>query len=216
MQPEIESLASRLAARFGDDILSASALVRGGAAVVARQAERLRGLRVRTLVEVGTRYGAFAALLGRLAETVFTLDLHKAPIVPDVLEFAGAANVVPLLVASDAAKARLLDALDFDLAFIDGDHTREGAARDFDHTRRCGVVLFHDYADPGFHGVTEFVDSLTEGTIVRDAPFAWWFAPGVVPFDPIVGGASAPRVAPTGSPSWRDGTPFCTAGLRCH
>ncbi|HUT37376.1 MAG TPA: hypothetical protein VNE39_28090, partial [Planctomycetota bacterium] len=128
-----------------------------------------------------------------------------------VLECAGEANVVPLRVADNAAKAALLDQLGFDLAFLDGDHSRDGVALDFAHTRRCGVVLFHDYADPGFHGVTEFVDSLGEGTILRDVPFAWWFAPGREPFEPLVGGASAPRVA-----SWRDGTPFCTAGLRCH
>jgi len=216
MLSEIESLAARLSARFAPEVLTSSALFHGGAAVVARQVERLRALRPRTIVEIGTRYGAFAALLGRLAERVFTLDLHGAAEVPDVLECAGAANVVPLLVASDAAKGLLLDALDFDLAFIDGDHTREGAALDFAHTRRCGVVLFHDYADPGFHGVTEFVDALDEGTVVRDAPFAWWFAPGVAPFAPLVGGASAPRAARQEQFSVRDRTPFCTAGLRCR
>ncbi len=257
MQPDIASLASRLAARFGDDILSASALVHGGTAVVGRQAERLRALRLRTIVEIGTRHGAFAALLSRLAETVFTLDLHQSPHARKLLDFAGAANVVPLLLASDAAKCRLLDALSFDLAFIDGDHSREGAADDFAHTRRCGIVLFHDYADPGFHGVTEFVDSLSEGTIVRDAPFAWWFAPGVAtwvppstasvegaaltplplreragrgsgvgvgasvppsphPLPEREGGSEAPEPAPRRRPSWRDGTPFCAAGLRCR
>ncbi|MBM4042835.1 MAG: class I SAM-dependent methyltransferase [Planctomycetes bacterium] len=234
MQHLIPSLASRLAAQFSHDILSASALVHGGAAVVARQAERLRTLRPRTIVEVGTRHGAFAALLSGLADTVFTLDLHQSIHARQVLDFAGAANVVPLIVADDPAKGRLLDALDFDLAFIDGDHSREGVALDFAHTRRCGIVLFHDYADPGFHGVTEFVDSLTHGTIVRDAPFAWWFAPGVALWVPLStapvegaaltplplrereGGSEAPEPAAQRRPSWRDGTPFCTAGLRCR
>ena len=179
---EAEELAAQLTARFGADILSASALVHGGRDVVARQVARLRCLRPRSVVEVGTRYAAFAALLGRIAERVVTLDLHENTKVPAVLEAAGVTNVAPIRVPSDAAKALLLDTLAFDLAFLDGSHEREAVALDFAHTRRCGVVLFHDYANPGFHGVTEFVDSLAEGTVVRDAPFAWWFAPGRTPF----------------------------------
>jgi predicted O-methyltransferase YrrM len=174
---DLDDVTSRLRARFGEEVLSASALVHGGREVVARQVARIRRLRPRTIVEIGTRYAAFAALLGRIAERVVTLDLHEAPVVPDVLECAGATNVVPIRVADNAAKGLLLDCLDFDLAFVDGNHERAGVAFDFAHVRRCGVVLFHDYADPGFHGVTEFVDSLAEGTVLRDAPFAWWFAP---------------------------------------
>ncbi|MBM4036530.1 MAG: class I SAM-dependent methyltransferase, partial [Planctomycetes bacterium] len=157
-------------------------LAHGGREPVARQVERIRRLGPRTVVEIGTRHAAFAALLGRLAERVVTLDLHESPRVPEVLACAGARNVAPIRVADDTAKGLLLDCLDFDLAFVDGNHERDGVAFDFAHTRRCGVVLFHDYADPGFHGVTEFVDSLAEGTVLRDAPFAWWFAPGREPF----------------------------------
>ncbi len=206
MLREVEELAARLAARFGPEVLSASALTHGPREAVARQAERIRALRPHTIVEVGTRHGAFAALLGLLAKRVFTLDLHENDKVPLVLRCAGVANVVPLRVPDNAAKAALLDCLEFDLAFLDGDHSREGVALDFAHTRRCGVVLFHDYADPGFHGVTELVDSLAEGTVVRDAPFAWWFAPG----------PERLARAPARRPSWRDATPLCTAGLCCR
>ena len=174
-------IVSCLTTGFGAGILDASAVAHGGREVVARQVERLRRCRCGTIVEIGTRHGAMAALLARLADRVVTLDLHESPLVADVLACAGAANVVPLRVPSDAAKALLLDSLAFDAAFLDGDHTVEGVALDFAHTRRCGRVLFHDYADPGFHGVTEFVDSLDEGMVVLDPPFAWWFAPGVEP-----------------------------------
>ena len=175
-QAALDAFVARLGARFGDEVVSASAVVHGGREVVLRQLERLRELRPRTIVEVGTRHGAMAALLARLAERVVTIDLHESPLVHDVLACAGADNVVAVRVRDNAAKAVLLDSLDFDLAFLDGDHSREGVALDFAHTRRCGRILFHDYADPGFHGVTRFVDSLAEGTLVRDAPFAWWFA----------------------------------------
>ncbi len=179
----LDDIITRLTARFGPHVLEASAAVHCGREVVARQLGRLRGYRLGTVVEIGTRHGVMAAVLARLAQRVITIDLHSSPLVADVLACAGAGNVVPIRVHSDAAKAVLLDGLDFDLAFIDGDHSVEGAAWDFLHTHQCGRLLFHDYADPGFHGVTDFVDGLPRGTIVRDAPFAWWFAPGVEPFD---------------------------------
>jgi len=183
MADELDGLIAALTRRFDADIFSASAAVHCGRAVVARQVERLRRLRLGTVVEIGTRYGVMAALLGRLAERVFTLDLHDSPRVREVLACVEARNVVPLRLASDEAKALLLDRLSFEAAFLDGCHERAGVALDFAHTCRCGRLLFHDYADPGFHGVTEFVDSLREGTVVRDAPFAWWFAPGIEPFE---------------------------------
>ena len=178
----LDDVLTRLTARFGHEIFDASAAVHCGREVVTRQLERLRRYRLGTVIEIGTRHGVMAAVLARLAERVVTIDLHESPLVADVLACAGADNVVPVRVRSDAAKALLLDSLRFDLAFIDGDHTVEGAALDFAHTRRCGRLLLHDYADPGFHGVTDFVDGLAQGTVVRDAPFAWWFAPGVEPF----------------------------------
>ncbi len=194
--PFLNSLIARLSDRFGPEVLDASAAVHCGREVVARQLARLRRYRLGTVVEIGTRHGVMAAVFARLAERVVTIDLHASPLVADVLACAGAANVLALRVRSDAAKALLLDGLDFDLAFIDGDHTVAGAALDFEHTRRCGRLLFHDYADPGFHGVTDFVDSLDEGTVICDAPFAWWFAPGVEPFDGRVG----PRSVLFGTP----------------
>jgi predicted O-methyltransferase YrrM len=157
-------------------VLEASAAAHGGREVVARQLERLRRLRPATVVEIGTRHGVMAAVLGRLAQRVVTVDLHPSPLVPAVLACAGAANVVPVAVRSNAAKALLLDSLAFDVAFLDGDHTVAGVAFDMVHTRRCGCVVFHDYGDPGFCGVTRFVDSLRRGVVVRDAPFAWWLA----------------------------------------
>lgn len=214
---ELDDLIARLTARFNarDEVLSASALVHGGREVVARQVERLRRLRPATVVEIGTRHGAMAALLARLAGRVFTIDLQESSLLPEVLDAAAAHNVVPLLIANDAAKGLLLDHLSFDLAFLDGCLERDGVAFDFAHTRRCGRVLFHDYGDPASRGVTEFVNSLTEGTLLLDAPFAWWFAPGIEPLEPVRALNPIQAPAPRRPASCRDGTPFCTPGLRC-
>ncbi len=55
--------------------------------------------------------------------------------------------------------------MQFDFAFIDGDHSYEGAKRDYCLIRACmadrGVVCFHDY-QRSFPGVIKFVDELRE------------------------------------------------------
>jgi tRNA A58 N-methylase Trm61 len=163
-----------VAARFGEEALASSAAAAGGPEVVARQLERLGAVELDTVVEIGTRHGVMAALLSRFAERVITIDISESPIVREVLACAKAGNVVPVVVHSDRDKGLLLEALDFDLAFVDGDHHLEAVAFDFAHVQRCGRVLFHDYGDPRYEGVTAFVDSLAEGCVDRDPPFAWW------------------------------------------
>jgi hypothetical protein len=86
---------------------------------------------------------------------------------------------VPLAVADDREKQILVEALAFDLAFLDGDHDREAVELDFALTRKCGRVLFHDYEEipnTACPGVRDAVDALREGTVLRDQPFAWWQA----------------------------------------
>jgi len=51
-----------------------------------------------------------------------------------------------------------------DLMLIDGDHSKEGALADFHNygslIRSGGILVFDNYNDPGWRGVTEAVDSL--------------------------------------------------------
>jgi len=177
----LDDLIGKLRSRFGQDVLASSATVVGGPEVVARQLERLAALRPTAVVEIGTRHGVMAAVLAHFAKLVITLDIEASPLVRDVLACAGVRNVVPVLLGGNEVKGLLLDRLRFDLAFIDGDHRYEGVAFDFAHTRHCGRVLFHDYGDLRYEGVTRFVDSLEDGVIEFDPPFAWWQADGLSP-----------------------------------
>jgi hypothetical protein len=78
-------------------------------------------------------------------------------------------------VKDDAEKAALVAGLDFDLAFVDGDHD-EGVAVDFDLVKRCGAVLFHDYAvsRKGRNAVMNLVDSLPRHEVEVIDIFAFW------------------------------------------
>jgi len=181
MRHILDELVGRLSSRFGSDMLTSSAAVAGGPEAVARQLERLAELQPALVVEIGTRHGVMAAVLAQVAEWVITIDVEASPLVRDVLACAGVGNVASLLVDSNHAKGLLLDRLRFDLAFVDGDHHYEGVAFDFAHTRHCGRILFHDYGDPRYEGVTRFVDSLEDGVIEFDPPFAWWQADGLDP-----------------------------------
>lgn len=73
---------------------------------------------------------------------------------------------VDLVTGDSVETLQRLDA-DFDVAFVDGDHTFAGVERDIEALmplmRRGGVVLFHDYYhranDEGDYGVRQAVDA---------------------------------------------------------
>jgi predicted O-methyltransferase YrrM len=62
--------------------------------------------------------------------------------------------------------------LSFDFAFIDGDHSYDAVAADFEMVKRCGAVLFHDYV-PG-NEVARFIDELPQDQVSRMDMFGFW------------------------------------------
>jgi len=159
----------------------------GVASAAGQLPKRLKGQHYGTILEIGTLRGWSAVCLAAFADTVITVDIAGESM-PGMLRAAGCGaiaeqlidqaglvdRVIPLVVASDAAKAALVSRLSFDLAFIDGDHSRDGVAFDFAITRRCGSVLFHDYTHERWTGIREFVDALPAAEVETDDTFAWW------------------------------------------
>lgn len=147
----------------------------------------MAGKGYRTAVEIGTYRGVGAAEMSQYCERVVTIDLHHGRMeqlgeTHDRREFwlsLGVTNVNLVLVANDAQKREVLDALEFDFAFIDGGHDA-AVADDFASVRRCGRVLFHDYDRRGIPEqdyVCDFVDSLPAGQVEKIDIFALWTAP---------------------------------------
>ena len=141
----------------------------------------LEGKHFNTVVEIGTWCGLSAMVLAHYAEVVITIDTVRHPQLEAVLDTFGAGirdRISAIHVLNDHDKRNLVRHLDFDFAFVDGQHTLAGCELDFLITKKCGSVLFHDYpcSAPEHQGVGLFVDSITEGIVEPLVPFAWWRA----------------------------------------
>ena len=161
----------------------------------------LEGKRFKHIVEIGTMHGFSAALLAHYADKVTTIDTVDRPLADNVLIACKVKDRVKrVVVKSNDDKERLLARSWFDMAFINGLHTRYGVIFDFAITRRCGCILFHNYpvAPPPLHGDKVYLmhrypaDAkwfdgpgflldyiVPAGRIVRADGYAWWYAQGV-------------------------------------
>lgn len=174
----------RIVALYGPKVLRKSALnIRGGAGVFERV---LAGKGYRTVLEIGTYKGCAAAEIAQYCERVVTIDLKHGKLELNGEEWdrqvfwksLGISNVELRLVADDREKARVVNALDFDLAFIDGAHDHT-VRNDFELVRRCGRVLFHDADDNGpgrSNCVHEFISTLPAHQVEIMDIFALWTA----------------------------------------
>lgn len=137
----------------------------------------------KSVLEIGTYRGVTAAYISQFVERVTTIDLKQGKMERDgqlfnrvlMWEWMGAGNVSLITVADNAEKAHLVRDLDFDFAFVDGDHSYDGVAFDFQIVKRCGAVLFHDY-EPG-NDVARFVDTLPRDQVRVMDIFAFWQGP---------------------------------------
>ena len=173
-----ELLRERVSKRYGWDTLQISALIDEP---LMREVLGNRISKIRCAVETGTYRGYTAALLSEYAYEVHTFDIERHPTTESLFPWLGIENVVRHVIRDDDEKAAILSGLDFDFAWLDGNH-REGLPVDFRLVKRCGRVLFHDYC-PGHppsnerSDVVRFVDSLGVGVVWRQPPFAYWVTP---------------------------------------
>lgn len=180
----------RIVQRYGTHVLRRSALnIRGGAGVFERV---LKGKGYRTALEIGTYRGCAAAEIAAYCQHVITIDLEHGRMEQLGERFDRAAfwktlgveNVTFLPVRDDAHKRSVIDALDFDFAFIDGGHDGESVRADFDMVKRCGRVLFHDADDNRLrphkpdapNAVYEFISTLPPDEVEFMDIFALWRA----------------------------------------
>jgi predicted O-methyltransferase YrrM len=157
---------------------------------LARLLEEVRALNPQAVLEIGTHRGGTLYLWARLARPdaiLISIDLpggkfgggyssFRAPI---YRKFAQERQKLHLLRADSHSPAtleearRLLSGRALDLLFIDGDHTFEGAKKDWEMyaplVRPGGLVVFHDVA--GNYEDTQvkaFWDSIKTGYVYRE------------------------------------------------
>ena len=144
----------------------------------------LRGKKINCAVEIGTYNGTTTALLAYYADKVVTIDkknyIDKYPF---WMDYGVHDKIEAYVVVDDNDKAELLAAIDFDFAFIDGDHSERGVRADFECVKKCGRVLFHDYYEEGSkydegtakrQGIVTVVNELPPGELTIARPFAYW------------------------------------------
>lgn len=154
--------------RFGIEAFRRSSVLEGFEAFVRDQ-----GLIGKRCIEIGTRKGLTALVLARYFEEVVTLDIEPDSDRERIAEFCGVGNVRFVTVAGNGSKANFIRSLEFDAAYVDGDHARDTQS-DFDLVRGCGRVLFHEYW-PAQPSVFELVNALrARGTVISKQKLALW------------------------------------------
>lgn len=134
--------------------------------------------RPKTIVEIGTYKGESAAILARYCDKVITIDVDESNRDDQIglwVQEGVVRKIQRVVMYSSIYRRRWLEKTDFDFAFIDGSHLWENVERDFEDTKKCGCVLFHDYwqEDGGHPDVRAFVDTLSPSATI-DIPFALW------------------------------------------
>ena len=99
-------------------------------------------------LEIGTYNGITAVVLSQFFDEVVCVSIDEPDLKPgiikrDIVEFLGIKNIRFVDLDSNAEKAEVINAMNFDFAYCDGDHTHD-TYTDFELVRRCGKVLLHE------------------------------------------------------------------------
>jgi hypothetical protein len=93
--------------------------------------------------EIGTWNGLTAAVLSRHFDQVVTVDIAHNELKHTIIKRLGIQNIQFVDIGDNYDKWKVAEELDFDFAFLDGNHADDTAA-DWEIVKRCGRVLFHE------------------------------------------------------------------------
>ena len=133
---------------------------------------RANDLSGRTCVEIGTLKGLTALVLARYFRRVITIDIVDDPHKRKIAQMLGVTNIEFINVKDNNEKADVINALQFDAAYVDGDHIRDTDS-DFALVARGGRVLFHEHWDAQ-PAVVHLVGKLDN--VIKQGKFALWAA----------------------------------------
>lgn len=124
-------------------------------------------------VEIGTYRGISAAVLASLGIFVHTFDVIFQEDAEFVWKHFNCSEMIEYHVPPFCKKRKfhnIIKTLDFQFAFIDGQHTYEAVQSDFLMVKSCKLVLFHDNRD-SFPGVKKLIQEIDARSI---GEFALW------------------------------------------
>lgn len=157
--------------RFGGEVFRRSSVFHG-----LEKFLRKCSIRGERCYEVGTWNGLTAVVLSQFFGEVVTVDIAHNPAKHKVLAHLGIANVRCIDLDTNAGKGAVLRGLEFDCAYLDGNHAEDTLA-DFDMVRRCRRVIFHE-AWPFQPPVWSLLHALPhEEVVYNGSGLALWRAP---------------------------------------
>ncbi len=121
-----------------------------------------------TCLEIGTFHGISAVVLSQYFDRVICVSWDDNPhdlIKHQIVEHLGIKNIRFFDCKDEAEKKALVDQLDFQFCYQDGNHLRDTRS-DFELVKRCGRVLFHEYW-PLQPSVWNLVNELPQHEITR-------------------------------------------------
>lgn len=123
--------------------------------------------------EIGTWNALTAVVLSQFFDEVVTVDIAHNELKHDVIRHLGITNIRCVDILDNAEKARVVAKLEFDFAYLDGNHAAD-TPLDWALTKRCGRVLFHE-AWPFQKPVWDLVMSLPDAEVTfGGAGLALW------------------------------------------
>lgn len=130
-----------------------------------------------TCLEIGTYQGITALVLSQFFKQVIcvSVDEDMSRIIKhDIVEFLKVKNIRFIDVKDNAEKRKVIEGLEFDFAFSDGDHVHD-TVEDFNLVKRCGRVLFHEFwpLQPPVHNLVMSLPR-DEVTFAHFDCFAFW------------------------------------------
>ena len=144
----------------------------------------------KTCLEIGTYHGITAVLLSQYFEQVICVSIDDDPkklMKREIVSFLGIDNVEFLQIIDNKHKAEVVQRLDFDFAYMDGDHTHDTLS-DWGLVNKCGRVLMHE-AWPIQSPTWNLANSLPKDEVIwalHDC-FAYWNRSGIAVCDHVVG-----------------------------
>jgi hypothetical protein len=192
----MDGILGKLKRKFGDDGPHWSCLGFDGETKLRSLLEDHLGLEAHpegecpevAILEIGTHYGVSASILAEYGR-VWTYDIEDFPMRAKVLAFLGQSGRVTANVLSktgpeaDKWFLKHLPKIPARLAFVDGDHSYEAAAANFQAVKHTGAVIFHDYKpgnrahDPNVVRLVHELEAEDDGSVVIKLPhFALWMA----------------------------------------
>jgi hypothetical protein len=124
--------------RFGGDVFRRSSVFHGLGKFLRQQ-----DIKGKVCFEIGTWNALTSAVLSRHFEKVVTIDIVSNKMKHKVLDHLGIKNVECIDIESNEDKPRVLEGMEFDFAYLDGDHANDSEL-DWELTRHCGRVLFQE------------------------------------------------------------------------